>query len=55
MPKGIHGNHARASRQHRWRPGGTGFHGDRVVFVDRVGKAKAGRLLDGVQHDGLPA
>ena len=22
MPKGVHGNHARASRQHRWKPGG---------------------------------
>jgi protein gp37 len=41
----------------RWHnlAGGTGFHGERVVYVDRVGKAKAGRLLDGVQHDGLPA
>lgn len=22
MPKGVHGNHVRASRQHRWMPGG---------------------------------
>jgi hypothetical protein len=22
MPRGTHGNHARASRQHRWKPGG---------------------------------
>ena len=35
--------------------GGTGFHGERVVYVDRVGKKRAGRLLDGVQHDGYPA
>ena len=34
--------------------GGHGFHGDRVVYVDRVGKKRAGRLLDGVQHDGYP-
>jgi len=34
--------------------GGTGFHGERVVYVDRVGKKAAGRLLDGVQHDGYP-
>lgn len=23
MPKGKHANHARASRQHRWKPGGS--------------------------------
>lgn len=34
--------------------GGTGFHGDRVVYVDRVGKKAAGRLLDGKQHDAFP-
>lgn len=34
--------------------GGTGFHGERVVYVDRVGKKAAGRLLDGVQHDAYP-
>lgn len=34
--------------------GGTGFHGERVVYVDPVGKKAAGRLLDGVQHDGYP-
>lgn len=35
--------------------GGTGFHGERVHYAARVGKKRAGRLLDGVQHDGLPA
>lgn len=35
--------------------GGSGFHGDQVVRVDRVGKKAAGRLLDGVLHDELPA
>lgn len=35
--------------------GGHGFHGECVVRVDRVGKARAGRLLDGVVHDGKPA
>lgn len=34
--------------------GGFGFHGDRVVRVDRVGKKRAGRLLDGVEHNGMP-
>ena len=35
--------------------GGRGFHGDRVHYAARVGKKAAGRLLDGVQHDGMPA
>lgn len=34
--------------------GGTGFHGERVVFVRRRSKQSTGRLLDGVTHDGLP-
>lgn len=34
--------------------GGQGFHGERVVRVDRVGKAKAGRLLDGIEHNAFP-
>jgi protein gp37 len=40
----------------RWHnlAGGTGFHGDRVVYVDRPGKKAAGRLLDGVEHNGFP-
>lgn len=33
---------------------GQGFHGDRVVFVDRVGKKSAGRTLDGREHSGVP-
>ena len=35
--------------------GGQGFHGDRVVRIARVGKARAGRLLDGVLHDAMPS
>ncbi len=35
--------------------GGHGFHGERVHYAHRVGKARAGRLLDGQQHDGFPA
>ncbi|MFZ3484242.1 phage Gp37/Gp68 family protein [Sphingomonas sp. 3-13AW] len=35
--------------------GGTGFHGERVHYAARVGKKAAGRLLDGVQHDGAPS
>lgn len=34
--------------------GGTGFHGDRVVYVDRIGKRTAGRLLDGIEHNDMP-
>lgn len=34
--------------------GGTGFHGERVVFVRRRSKQSTGRLLDGITHDGLP-
>lgn len=34
--------------------GGTGFHGERVCYVDPVGKQAAGRLLDGVEHNGYP-
>lgn len=34
--------------------GGHGFNGDRVHYAERVGKKAAGRLLDGVQHDGFP-
>jgi hypothetical protein len=34
--------------------GGFGFHGDRVVRVDRIGKKHAGRLFDGVEHNGMP-
>jgi len=34
--------------------GGYGFHGDRVIYLRRVGKKKAGRLLDGIEHNGMP-
>ncbi len=34
--------------------GGHGFHGDRVCFVKKVGKNKAGRLLDGIEHNAMP-
>lgn len=51
----------RCSDQERANPGqwlnldgGMGFHGERVHYAARVGKKKAGRLLDGVQHDGYP-
>jgi protein gp37 len=35
--------------------GGTGFHGERVHYAARVGKKAAGRLLDGVEHNGAPS
>lgn len=34
--------------------GGHGFHGARVVYIERVGKKEAGRLLDGRTWDELP-
>ncbi len=34
--------------------GGHGFHGDRVVRATPLGKARAGRLLDGVEHNAMP-
>jgi protein gp37 len=34
--------------------GGSGFHGERFHVMRRVGKKAAGRLLDGVIHDGFP-
>jgi len=34
--------------------GGCGFHGERVVYLHRVGKKKAGRLLDGQTWDEMP-
>jgi protein gp37 len=34
--------------------GGTGFHGERVLYVTPVGKQKAGRLLDGIEHNAMP-
>ena len=34
--------------------GGRGFHGERFHVMRRVGKAAAGRLLDGRTHDGMP-
>jgi len=34
--------------------GGHGFNGERVHYAHKVGKKTAGRLLDGVQHDGFP-
>jgi len=34
--------------------GGHGFNGDRVHYAHRVGKTRAGRLLDGIEHNGFP-
>jgi len=40
----------------RWMnlAGGHGFHGERVMRFDRIGKKLAGRLLDGAVHDAFP-
>lgn len=34
--------------------GGQGFHGDKLNMMLKVGKKAAGRLLDGVEHNGMP-
>lgn len=34
--------------------GGRGFHGERFHVMRRVGKRAAGRLLDGIEHNGMP-
>lgn len=34
--------------------GGQGFHGECLHMMKRVGKRSAGRLLDGVEHNGMP-
>ncbi|MFG1461782.1 phage Gp37/Gp68 family protein [Xanthobacter sp. DSM 24535] len=34
--------------------GGRGFHGEKFHVMRRVGKRAAGRLLDGVEHNGMP-
>lgn len=34
--------------------GGRGFHGERFHVMRRVGKAAAGRVLDGVEHNSMP-
>jgi len=34
--------------------GGCGFHGERFHVMRRVGKARAGRYLDGMEHNGMP-
>lgn len=43
-------------RPGRWinLAGGHGFNGDRVHYAERVGKKVAGRVLDGVEHNGFP-
>lgn len=48
--------HEENDRQARYLnlAGGTGFHGERVVFVRRTSKKAAGRLLDGIEHNGFP-
>lgn len=48
---------ARRTPRGRWLniTGGHGFHNERVVRVDRVGKKAAGRLLDGIEHNGMPS
>lgn len=46
----------RVQRPGQWHnlAGGQGFHGDRVVWMRKVGKARAGRLLDGAEWNQFP-
>lgn len=46
--------HERPKGQWHNLAGGTGFHGERVVYVDRVGKKAAGSMLDGREHREMP-
>lgn len=46
---------ARAAPEARWPDGSTVPANLEPVTFQRVGKKRAGRLLDGVQHDGYPA
>jgi protein gp37 len=34
--------------------GGSGFHGERLHVFQRIDKKTAGRLLDGIEHNGVP-
>lgn len=34
--------------------GGRGFHGEQFHVMRRVGKARTGRLLDGIEHNAMP-
>ncbi len=34
--------------------GGTGFHGERVVYMNPASKGTTGRLLDGIEHNSVP-
>lgn len=47
---------AREHPKGRWLnlDGGHGFHGEHVVYVDPVGKKRAGRLLDGREWNDMP-
>jgi len=49
--------HARSGPSERYLniKGGQGFHGERVVFMRRIGKRNAGRLLDGRTWDEEPS
>lgn len=42
--------------KHKWLnlAGGCGFHGERFHVMRNVGKKAAGRLLDGVEYNGMP-
>lgn len=46
----------RATPRGQWLnlAGGQGFHGERVLRVVPVSKKRAGRLLDGVEHNAMP-
>ncbi|MBB5703564.1 protein gp37 [Ochrobactrum daejeonense] len=51
------GGTERENPRGRWLnlEGGTGFHGERVIYVNPVSKNAAGRMLDQSYHDAMPA
>lgn len=50
----VDGQMGRGAERYHNLAGGMGFHGERVLAMRNVGKKKAGRLLDGVEHNAMP-
>ena len=50
----VDNQRGRGAERYHNLAGGAGFHGERVLAMRNVGKAKAGRLLDGVEHNAIP-
>jgi protein gp37 len=50
----VDGQMGSGASRHLNLRGGCGFHGERLVVVKNIGKARAGALLDGVMHREFP-